>query len=238
MLDHQHRDAEFGADVADPERHVVGLFDVQAGRRLVEQHQLRLRTQRPRKLDHLADAVRQAGDQLVAIGLEVEQFDHLLDLVAMVEFGAPHGGQIQQLLHEVRRRMAVPADQKVAQHGRVVEQLDVLEGARDPHLGDVMRRRRGELLAVEHQPARGRVIEPRDQVEDRGLAGAVRADDREDLPLLDGEVDLIDRLQAAELQREVFRNSGSSSVALRLHVGLLPLERRRLVHREGLEIEL
>jgi hypothetical protein len=42
VLDHQHRDAEFGADVADPERHVVGLLDIEAGGGLVQQDQLGL----------------------------------------------------------------------------------------------------------------------------------------------------------------------------------------------------
>ena len=32
--------------------------------------------------------------------------------------------------------MPVPADQKVAQHGGVLEQFDVLEGAGDAELGD------------------------------------------------------------------------------------------------------
>src|SRR5882757_1418560 len=40
VLDHQHGHAELGLDVADPERHVVGLLDVQPGGGLIEQDQL------------------------------------------------------------------------------------------------------------------------------------------------------------------------------------------------------
>src|SRR5215468_5244378 len=40
VLDHQHRDAEQILDVLDPEGHFVGFFDVEPGRRLVEQQQL------------------------------------------------------------------------------------------------------------------------------------------------------------------------------------------------------
>ena len=78
--------------------------------------------------------------------------------------------------------MPVAADQQVLQHGRVLEQLDVLERARDAALRHVVRRA-GHLLPLEHDAARGRRIDQADQVEDRGLAGAVRPDDGVDLAL-------------------------------------------------------
>ena len=59
VLDHQDGDAELVLHVADPERHVAGLLDVQPGRRFIEQDQLRLGTQSSRQLDYLADAVGQ-----------------------------------------------------------------------------------------------------------------------------------------------------------------------------------
>ena len=97
------------------------------------------------------------------------------------------------------------ADQQIAQHGRILEQFDVLEGAGNAEAGDLVGRLLGDVLVLEKDLARGRRIDPRDQVEDRTLAGAVGADDREDLALLHGEADGIDRLQAAEVQGQVFR---------------------------------
>ena len=47
------------------------------------------------------------------------------------------------------------------------------------------------------------LIDAADQVEDRRLAGAVRADDREHLALLDLEADRIDGADAAEADRDV-----------------------------------
>ena len=96
------------------------------------------------------------------------------------------------------------ADQEIAQHGRILEQFDVLEGAGDAEAGNVVGRLLGDVLILEEDLARGRRIDPRDQVEDRTLAGAVGADDREDLALLHREADGIDRLQAAEVQGQVF----------------------------------
>src|ERR1700730_1098601 len=51
----------------------------------------------------------------------------------------------------------------------------------------------------------GRIVDPADEVEDRGLAGAVWADDREHLSPLDRETDAIDCFDAAEIHRECVR---------------------------------
>ena len=157
VLDHQHGDAELVADVVDPEGHVVGLLDVQARGRLVEQQQLRLGAQRPRQLDHLAHAVRQAGDQRLAVVLQVEQVDHPLDRLARRELGGPCLRREQQVRPEAGGAMRVPADQQVLQHGRVLEQLDVLEGAGDAERGDLVRRlrRRGGIPSNSISPLVG-----------------------------------------------------------------------------------
>ena len=50
----------------------------------------------------------------------------------------------------------MPADEQVVEHGGVLEELDVLEGARDAEAGDPVRRDAGELgVAVEHAAAVG-----------------------------------------------------------------------------------
>ena len=127
----------------------------------------------------------------------------LLDRAAMGLFVGAHAGQEQQFLPELRGGVTMPADQQIAQHGRVLEQFDVLERAGDAEAGDLVRRLLGDVLVIEEDLARRRRVDPRDQVEDRALAGAIGADDREDLALLHGEADRIDRLEAAEVQREI-----------------------------------
>src|SRR5690348_17628433 len=67
-----------------------------------------------------------------------------------------------------------------SQHGRILEQFDVLERARDAEAGDVVGRLLGDVLVLEEDLAGRRRIDPRDQVEDRALAGAVRADRSEE----------------------------------------------------------
>ena len=205
VLDHQNGDAEQIAYVLDPEGHVVGLLDVEAGGRLVEQQQLGVGAERARQLRHLAHAVGQVDDEAVAVLLEVEELDDLLDRLAMLQLHAPDRGQEQQLGEESRSLVGMACQQQVLQQRRVLEQLDVLEGACDAERGDAVRRHVGDVGAVEDQLAAGRLVDAAHQVEDGGLAGAVRADDGEDLALLDGEAHAVDRLDAAEVDRQPVR---------------------------------
>ena len=66
-----------------------------------------------------------------------------------------------------------------------------------------MRGLAGDVGAVEHHAAAARRIEAGEQIEQRGLAGAVRADDGEDLGGLDLERYAVDGFDAAEFDREV-----------------------------------
>ncbi len=55
--------------------------------------------------------------------------------------------------------MPVPADQKIVEDGRILEQFDVLEGARDAELGDAVGRLAGDVPLLEENPARRRRVD-------------------------------------------------------------------------------
>ena len=203
MLDHQHGDAELLADVADPPGHVFGLLDVEAGRRFVEQQQLGAHAQRARHLDHLAHAIRQPVHERITVVLQVEQVDHALSLLAGLQLGAPRCRREEQVVPEAARLVHVVADQQVLQHRGILEQLDVLEGARNAEPGDRMGRHVVEPAALEFQRAAGGLVDAADQVEHRGLAGAVGADQREHLAAAHVEAHLVDREHATEANAEV-----------------------------------
>src|SRR5262245_46950175 len=61
-----------------------------------------------------------------------------------------------------------------------------------------MRREHDNASPVEVDVTLVRTVDPRDQVEEGRLAGAVRADHGDDLALLDVKVELVDDGQAAE----------------------------------------
>ena len=79
VLDHDHRHVQLVPDVEDVPRHVLGLLDVHAGDRLVEQQQLGLHRERAAQLDALLHPVRQQPDRVAAPLREFEEVDDLLD---------------------------------------------------------------------------------------------------------------------------------------------------------------
>jgi hypothetical protein len=92
----------------------------------------------------------------------------------------------------------VAAEHEIVEHGHAAEQGDVLEGPRDAQLGHPARRTVGDVAAFEGDATRVGVVEAADHVEQSGLAGAVRADDRQDLAATDVQAHPAHCLDAAE----------------------------------------
>src|SRR5207245_1147927 len=100
----------------------------------------------------------------------------------------------------------VATDLHVVEDAHAPEQGDVLERARDPQLGPLVRLQTRDVAAVEHDPsARGRV-DAADAVEDARLAGAVGADDGEKVAGIDLEAHPGQGGHAAEAQVQVFQS--------------------------------
>ena len=95
------------------------------------------------------------------------------------------------------------ADADVVHHREVRKQRHVLEGAADADLGDPVRRPRQDARAFHQDVAGRRLIEPREAVEERGLAGAVGADQSEDLALVHVKGHAVERDDAAEHDADV-----------------------------------
>ena len=83
------------------------------------------------------------------------------------------------------------------------EQFDVLEGAGDAQAGDFMGCDARQGLALKQDLTLGRGVDAADQVEDRGFARAVGADQGEDFTLAHLEADLVDGQQAAKTNGQV-----------------------------------
>src|SRR5262249_33435888 len=85
------------------------------------------------------------------------------------------------------------------------EQTDILECPRDATLGDVVRLEPGQRLAVEHELAFVLLVDPRQNVEETGLARAVRADQPVDLAVPDRKADVGERVHAAKALADALR---------------------------------
>src|SRR5687767_15780827 len=78
-----------------------------------------------------------------------------------------------------------------------------LERAPHAHAAEAVRRNAGHIAAVQHHLSGVGAEVPCDQVEERGLARAVRADDRADPAARDIEAHAADRAEAVEGRGEV-----------------------------------
>src|SRR5206468_11176344 len=107
---------------------------------------------------------------------------------------------------DARAQMDVATDLHVVEDGHAAEQGNVLEGARDPQLGPLVRFQMRDVAAVEHDPSAHGRIDAADAVEDARLAGAVGPDDGEEVAGVDLEAHPGQGGYAAEAQVQVFQS--------------------------------
>jgi len=153
---------------------------VEAGRRLVEEDQLRVADQRETEIEPPALAAGEPPRTRVALLLEPDQLDHLVDGARMLVVP----GELAQLLR----------DGEVLVHGRGLE-----------HNADPSSPAEAGCLGVrpEHLDLAG--IPPTVALEDldgRRLAGSVRSEQAENLAGADLEVDALDRFEVVVRLRQ------------------------------------
>jgi hypothetical protein len=176
VLDHDHRAAGAAGDlleVTDQGPRVVGS---EAGGRLVEQHQPRRADEDHRELEPAPVGQRQGAGRHVVRAGQVAVLGRQLDVPAGVQPGQP----------EVVGRRQVHDHARDLEHPAQPEPDPLVDG-------------RGRDLFPEHADlARVRGELAGDDAEERGLAGAVRADEADAAALVDGEVDAAEHLHGAE----------------------------------------
>ena len=95
------------------------------------------------------------------------------------------------------------ADHHVFEHCEPRKESEVLERPRDASVGDFVGVDCQQVFAIEHDLTGIRFVDPRHDVEQRRLAGAVRADQTADLVLIDRERQLVERDDAPEPYRHL-----------------------------------
>ena len=149
---------------------------VHPGGRFVQQQQLRFGRKRPGDLEAALTPVRQTRCRLIGHGIELEDAKQLdrtlafLTLLAVVACGAQHG------LDEPLSGAQMLRGHDVLENRHVGKQPDVLKRSRDASMGNLVRGTPIDASPVEVNLSFGRLIDPRQQIEDRRLACAVRAD--------------------------------------------------------------
>jgi hypothetical protein len=181
----------------------MDLFMVEAAGGLVEQQDFRIGGQCPCELDTLLGAERQAGNGGVRDVFEVKIGEDLVDLGVDRGLGAADPAEFQRVADDIAGGAGVGADAHIVEHREIGKQRYVLEGAADADLGDPVRRPPEDAPAFHQDVAGARLIKPAQAVEQRGLAGAVRSDQAEDLALMHVEGDAVQRDDAAEHDADV-----------------------------------
>ncbi len=120
-------------------RHVVGLLEVHAGDRFVEEEQLGLHAEHPAELEPLLHTVRQQPDRPAAVGVEVEERHHPFDDAAVGDLVVLRSPDPGHRAEEPRLHQVMPAEHQVLDDVEVLEQAEVLECAADAELGDLGR---------------------------------------------------------------------------------------------------
>ncbi len=96
-------------------------------------------------------------------------------------------------------------DPHIVQHRQIAEQPDILEGATDAQRGNLMRRLAHQFGSLEADTAFRGLINPGNQVEDGGFAGAVGTDDAHQFAGVEIQIEIGDRAQAAEEMPDLSR---------------------------------
>src|SRR5262245_6338620 len=203
VLDQHDGRAHLVVDIEDEAAHVLLLLDVHAGHGLVEEQQLGLGRERAAELDALLQSVGQPPDRSPADMLDLQEIDHRLDLLAMLELLAPGRPHVEGVLEDVPLHPEVAPGHEVVEHAHAAEQRDVLEGPLDALHRGLVRVDLAAPAALERDGSALRVVHAVDDVQHRGLARAVRPDDGAHLVLTHIERHALQRDHAAEGERDV-----------------------------------
>jgi hypothetical protein len=113
-------------------------------------------------------------------------------------FVALEGAEADQGVDGGGLAVEVAGDADVVEDRERAEEADVLEGAGDAALDDLVDAQAGQRWPSKWtEPGRG-LVDAGDEVEDGGLARAVGADEADELAIVDGEIDRVDGGEAAE----------------------------------------
>ena len=198
MINEEHRDSETRADLREECCKLGRLRSVEAGRRLVEEEELRTQAQRAPQLDpSLQTDGKRPGHRFGVVGEleEVEDRARVLSRPALFVARARHP---QCVADHASRSESIERHHEVLEHGHRVEQLEVLERARDAEVRALVRPQRPDVLALVRNRPAIRLQHAAHTVEQRRLAGSVRTDETEDLTVLERERNAVERLHAAE----------------------------------------
>ena len=181
------------ADIGQQRKHLHAGFGIQRTGRLVAQKQSRVFAQRTGDGHALLLAAGELGGEVVHAAA---QTDLLHD-----------GLRVERIFADLTRQLYVF---KRGQVGHQVIKLKDEADVRPAVIRQLRAAQTGDLFAPDGDGAAGRLIHAAQEVEQRGLACAGRAENDAELPLLDGEIHVIqrfdDRVARLVILADVFKS--------------------------------
>src|SRR5436190_10116655 len=203
VLDPDDGDTEFVADIA---QHVGGLIHfglVETAEAFIREQQFRAGGERLGEFELLQAGGAETVDAGMPIGRQAHHVKRLL-------------GSLVGILTAVTALAIEAGERDVLEDRQTMERPRNLEGAADAAIDDPVRRMSRDLMAGKIDRACCGHQRARQHVEDRALAGAVRADQAENLALLDPKRHVVDRGEAAEALHQTVhlqhRNPSASAI--------------------------
>src|SRR5664279_353106 len=144
----------------------------------------------------------------------MEVVDDFMDTLIEFGFAAADPAKPQGVADDIAVGAGMGADPDVVEYRKVGKQGDVLEGAADADLGDLVRGPGQDALSLQQDVTFAGLIEPGEAIEQRGLAGAVGPDQAENLALMHVEGHAVQGDDAAEHDADV-ANRKQGIVSLR-----------------------
>ena len=115
---------------------------------------------------------------------------------------AAKGRGFQQAGEQPGFQLLMLCHQQVLNHRHLAEQTHVLEGAHHAHAGNLLARQPFKVLVAQHDGAARRLVEAGQTVKDRGFSRAVRANQGDNLFLVQIQIHIVDRQQAAKAHHQ------------------------------------
>ena len=191
MLDPDDGDAELVADLAQHVGGLVHLVLVEPAEAFVGEQKFRPRGERLCEFELLQAGGAEPVDAGVTVGRQADHAKRAL------------GGFIG-LGPAMAALTVISGERHVLEDAEAVKRPRDLEGAADAAVDDAVRGDARDLRAVEQDRSGRRHQRARQHVEDRALAGAVRADQAENLALLDPERYVVNSGEAAKTLHQPF----------------------------------
>ncbi|KPY14740.1 Uncharacterized protein ALO55_05763 [Pseudomonas savastanoi pv. phaseolicola] len=189
VLDQHHSDAQLTIDIADELTHLVLLFGIHSGHRLVQQQQTRFRRQGAGQFDTFLQAIGKFAHQCMAPRVDAQKLNHPLGMPALFVVFGRCPTDAQHLLKPGTAPFEIAPGQHVVQHTHALEQGDILKSTGDTALGRLVRTHPAARLAGISDGAALRLIHAIDDVEQRTLARTIGAYQCADLACSHRETD-------------------------------------------------